>query len=51
MSIGEAFRIRDDARRTVHMELVVSKLEGHGTSLRCPKTFIFGEEEQYTLEN
>ena len=41
--IGEAFCMWDVARKKIYIELVVSKLEGHGTT-RNPKTFRFGEE-------
>ena len=41
--IGEEFCMWDVASEKVYIELVVSKLEGHGTT-RNPKTFRFGEE-------
>jgi len=41
--IGEEFCMWDVASKKTYIELVVSKLEGHGTT-RNPKTFRFGEE-------
>ena len=41
--IGEEFCMWDVARKKIYIELVMSKLEGHGTT-RNPKTFRFGEE-------
>ena len=46
--IGEEFCMWDVASKKIYIELVVSKLEGHGTT-RNPKTFRFGEESRWTL--
>ena len=43
MLIGEEFCMWDVARKKIYIVLVVSRLEGHGTT-RNPKTFRFGEE-------